>query len=553
MDSGLPNRRKPLHESVVVAAVSGGPDSVHLLRKLASEKGRRIVVGHVNYRTRGSDSEKDQALVEKICKTMGYEFHAHMFAGKPTVKRPPRVEEKESTGSFPPGFERMARDVRYRFLRDLSQKVGAETVALAHTADDQIETILMRIFEGAGIGGLKGIPRKGEGIERPILDEWKEEILKELRKRKIPFRVDRSNFDTRFERNWVRNVLIPLLEQRYGKSIKKRIFTLGERFRELDDYLETEAAKWIRRNVKISPARAGYLKDGTAGKIRENHLRETPSRNSSGKGSIPRMSPPLDKKTGWKCGDGIVLQRKPFAVLPSALRVKILQRICFDHLGIAPNERLIKLLDGNIADGGPSARVNAGKDWEVANRYAETHFVHGKNGKGGKSEGSTSGELGIGKISGKENFPGENLPSAPVNTPGNHPVPFPSREGSIILAWEARRLITPAQAKRLAEKRDGVAFDEDALKLPLSVRPLRAGDRILPFGRDIGSKPMGGNKKVKDILIDRKIPKEERWGRPVVCDAEGRILWIPGVLRSDHAPVTAATRKTAILRIRATK
>ena len=96
----------------------------------------------------------------------------------------------------------------------------------------------MRVFEGAGIGGLKGIPREtGDGIVRPILGVWKEDILDYLKKRKIPYRIDRSNLDTRFERNWVRNVLIPLLVKRYGKAVKKRIFTLGERFRELDDYL----------------------------------------------------------------------------------------------------------------------------------------------------------------------------------------------------------------------------------------------------------------------------------------------------------------------------
>jgi tRNA(Ile)-lysidine synthase len=70
---------------------------------------------------------------------------------------------------------------------------------------------------------------------------------------------------------------------------------------------------------------------------------------------------------------------------------------------------------------------------------------------------------------------------------------------------------------------------------------LRAGDRIRPFG-------LGSKKKVKEILIDRKVPREERWGRPVVCDANGEILWIPGVVRSAHAPVTPLTRRTIVLR-----
>ena len=243
-------------------------------------------------------------------------------------------------GNFPAGFEEKAREIRYRFLKDLSAKVGAEAIALAHTADDQVETILMRVFEGAGIGGLKGIPREtADGIVRPILDVWKEDILDYLKKRKIPYRIDRSNVDVRFERNWVRTVLLPLLVKRYGKAVKKRIFTLGERFRELDDYLEAEAGRWIRRNLKSLPG--------------------------SGSDSRRFLSFPRDR----------------FSALPSVLRMKILQRICFDRLGVAPNERLLKAMDGNVSDGGPSARVNAGKGWKLANRYGEALFVPEEHGR----------------------------------------------------------------------------------------------------------------------------------------------------------------------------
>ncbi|MBP2684412.1 MAG: tilS, partial [Deltaproteobacteria bacterium] len=104
----------------------------------------------------------------------------------------------------------------------------------------------------------------------------------------------------------------------------------------------------------------------------------------------------------------------------------------------------------------------------------------------------------------------------------------------------------PAQARRLAAKGGAEVFDAAALRLPLMVRPLRAGDRVRPFGLD-------ADKKVKEILIDRKIPRDERWGRPILCDAEGKILWIPGVLRSAHAPVTPSTRETVLLRVRSSK
>jgi tRNA(Ile)-lysidine synthase len=474
----MPNHQKKIREPVIVAAVSGGPDSVYLLLgKLAREKRTtRVVVGHVNYGTRGKDSLKDQALVENICKTYGYESCILVAdSGKSLGSR------MGIRGQFQAGFEKKAREIRYRFLKDLSKRAGADAIALAHTADDQVETVLMRVFEGAGIGGLKGIPRETEdGIVRPILDLWKEDLLNDLKKRKIPYRIDRSNVDTRFERNWVRNVLLPLLVKRYGKSVKKRIFTLGERFRELDDYLDAEAGRWIRRNVIMS--------------------------------------------------GGVVFRRKTFSALPSVLRVKILQRICFDRLGVAPNERLLKAMDGNVTNGGPSARVNAGKGWKLANRYDEALFVPGEISRG------------------------RSTPAAILlATPGEYEIPVGPKGGGIKFVWEAMRKGTPAQAKRLAAKGDAEVFDAAGLTSPLTVRPLRAGDRIRPFGATAGRNARDGEKKVKEILIDRKIPRDDRWGRPVVCDAKGAILWIPGVLRSAHAPVTPETRKTALLRIRAAK
>ncbi len=490
----MPKQGKKLQEPIIVAAVSGGPDSVYLLRVLSSNKGRRIVVGHVNYGTRGIDSVKDQELVEKIAKSYGYDTDILVL----TARRNRRDSRGASgtRGNFPAGFENAARGVRYRFLRGLSEKIGAETIALAHTADDQVETILMRVFEGAGIGGLKGIPREtGDGIVRPILDVWKEEILGDLKKRKIPYRIDRSNSDIRFERNWVRTVLLPLLEKRYGKSVKKRIFTLGERFRELDDYLEAEAGRWLRRNLKALPLSGG------------------------------------DSRRFFS------FTRDRFSALPSVLRMKILQRICFDRVRIAPNERLLKAMDGNVSDGGPSARVNAGKGWKLANRYGEALFVPVANGRERRSAGS---------VAGKE-------APIPIAASGEYDIPM-GRQGRIVtFAWESRGKGTAAQAKRLAAKGDAELFDAAGLALPLTVRPLRAGDRIRPFGRDAGRDARDGGKKVKEILIDRKVPRDDRWGRPVVCDADGEILWIPGVLRSAHAPVTPETRETALLRIRAGK
>ncbi|MGB3096593.1 MAG: tRNA lysidine(34) synthetase TilS, partial [Candidatus Deferrimicrobiaceae bacterium] len=107
--------------------------------------------------------------------------------------------------------------------------------------------------------------------------------------------------------------------------------------------------------------------------------------------------------------------------------------------------------------------------------------------------------------------------------------------------WEERGKAAPGRIRKMAGGERQAIFDAELLSLPLSVRPLKAGDRVRPFGLE-------ADKKVKEILIDRKIPRDERWGRPVVCDSRGEILWIPGVIRSSHAPVTPKTRRTIVLR-----
>ncbi len=437
-----------------VIAVSGGADSVYLLercRKVSS----KVVVGHYNHRARGRASDADQRLVETLCR----EWMLPLDVETAPVEFP-GSRRGRSAGGAPARFEEDARNARYAFLKQLRDRHGAARILVAHTADDQVETVLMRIFEGAGISGLKGIPRRtAEGVERPLLDTWREEILAYLRRHKVSYRTDKSNFDTRFERNWIRHVLIPLLEKRYGGAAKKRIFALGERFREIDEFLEASTRRWMKRNV-----RAGTGHDG-----REFRL-----------------------------------PRTRYAKLPAAARKKIVQVVCFEGLAIAPNERLIETLDRVILAGKPSARLDLGNRASLSCRYAEAIFRS-------RPPGDAGGERR-------------------------------ARPDQLVVRETARRP-TAGGLRRMTAGERGAAFDADMVSTPFSVRPLRAGDRIIPFGAAAG-------KKVKEVMIDRKVPRGERWGRPVVCDAMGAIVWIPGVVRSSMAPVTADTRRTAVLTMR---
>jgi tRNA(Ile)-lysidine synthase len=475
----------------------------------------------LNHGARGRESEEDQRFVERMSRRIGLPLEV----GKVAVLRRNNPRSGGKGGKGTASFEERARKARYAFLLELKDKHHAKKLLIAHTADDQVETVLMRILEGAGITGLKGIPRStGDGIERPLLDIWREDILKYLKKHKIPSRVDKSNLDTRFERNWVRHVLLPLVEKRYGKSVKKRIFTLGERFRELDAFIELTANIWLENNNIF------YAKGHKSG--------------------LPR--PDGDGK------EAIRIPREAYAKLPSLLRIRILQILCFERIGKAPNERLLESMDRLIVSGGPSARLSVGRGATLRCRYekavlsfsgkkektAEGARRPAQTGKGKSAKGPVGRDPGR-KIRKKTGTPepvmrmeGPGMYTWNASEPYDDDVP----PGSLrAFQWKEQGKIAPERMRRLANGERCAAFDKEMVASPLSVRPLRAGDRIRPFG-------LNADKKVKEILIDRKVPREERWGRPVVCDAEGKILWIPGVVRAAHAPVTPKTRRTVVLR-----
>jgi tRNA(Ile)-lysidine synthase len=490
-------------------AISGGSDSRYLL-ELLLEAGEDVVLAHVNHGTRGEESNRDQEFVEEIARTIG---------------RPCVTARMGSRSRSQSGFEDRARRFRRRFLLDAKERFRAGEILLAHTADDQVETILMRFFRGSGIAGLKGIPgTTADGIRHPILHVWREDIAHTLKKRNIPVREDPTNSDTRFERNWIRHVLIPLLVQRYGKAVKRRLFILGERFRELDAYLDAEAGEWMGREVR-SPGR------------------RSPERGKSG-GALPggETAPP-DRPCTY------AFRRAGYSRLPAVLRVKVLQKICFECLKLDPGERLLAAMDRIARVGGPSARLKLGNGWELVNRYGEILFSQSavRGGHAGRETAAARTSPGTARrtwVAGNGGSAEERrrMREIAIPGPGSYPLPGFAGDAVAVLSFESRPKVTPAQARRGGARPDREFFDASALRQPLSVRALREGDRIRPFG-------LAARKRVKEILIDRKVPRGERWGRPVVCDADGEILWIPGVVRSALAPLTAQSRGTVLLRL----
>jgi len=236
--------------SKIVLGVSGGPDSVCLLdifSKLQKKYTLELIIAHVNYGLRGKDSAKD----EKFVRNLAGKYNLKIFVLKPAIKL-----KSENT----------LRDIRYTFFEKIRKANNFDSIAVAHNADDQVETFLMRIIRGAGLAGLsamkfknihpvksaKGGPAPREfdrgAIIRPMLGIWRQEILHyldETDKTDKTYRIDRTNKTDLFFRNQIRNRLIPQLEK-FNPGIKQTIFYATCSIAEDNDFLEKSAQKFYK-------------------------------------------------------------------------------------------------------------------------------------------------------------------------------------------------------------------------------------------------------------------------------------------------------------------
>lgn len=176
----------------VCVACSGGPDSValaSLLDRLARDDEYDVVLAHVNHGVRAS-SDQDECVV----------LSAGARLGRAVLIARPRVARDD---------EATLRDARYAALAQLARQAGARTVATAHTAEDQTETVLLALFRGTGLAGLAGMPPRrplAEGIElvRPLLRVTHAQLATELRRSGLPYAIDPTNAQARYRRNALR-------------------------------------------------------------------------------------------------------------------------------------------------------------------------------------------------------------------------------------------------------------------------------------------------------------------------------------------------------------
>ncbi len=227
----------------MIAAVSGGADSVCLVHALREAQVKLAGVAHFNHKLRGEASQEDEWFVSALAARMDLPFY--------------RAEGRPGEGNL----EQEARRDRRGFFRSLIRGGLADRVALAHTRDDQAETVLFRVLRGSGLTGLAGIhPVTGDGLIRPLIGVTRGEVLEFLRVRSIAWREDASNLDLRFARNRIRHLLLPQLASEWNPRIVDALANLGDLAYEEELYWHTESAS---HSPKRGGRRAGFVEFGS--------------------------------------------------------------------------------------------------------------------------------------------------------------------------------------------------------------------------------------------------------------------------------------------------
>ena len=258
VDKALRATGMPLRGGTLVVGLSGGADSVALLDALTSlrrRRGFRVVAAHLDHGLREGSAD-DAAFCAELCQRLDVPLRA----GRADV----RARAARERG----GLEQAARRERYAFLRRVEEEEAAVAVAVAHTRDDQAETLLLRLLRGAGATGLAGMrPRNGD-VVRPLLAVSRQEVLAHLRERGLAWREDPSNADTAHRRNRVRHELIPYLEERFNPGIRAALARTASVLADEAAYVRAEAEALLARIVRA---------EGGALLLRRAPLAEAPS------------------------------------------------------------------------------------------------------------------------------------------------------------------------------------------------------------------------------------------------------------------------------------
>ena len=470
----------------VLLAVSGGADSIamlHAARRLAPRLGVRLCVCHLNHGLRGAAAAQDSAFVEAVCRRMKIPF----AGGRADVRR---LAARSGLS-----VEMAAREARYRFFARAAKRLGADVVATAHTADDEAETVLLKLARGAGPRGLAGIPARavvnGATVVRPMLDVTRAEIVRFLEANRIAWREDASNLDLTFLRNRVRHEILPLIEKTLNPSIRDALRRTASILREEDDWLESMAAA-ILRDCSVDPGQAQTDALGHAAHGAAFCGAAAPSpRSAPGAARLQCSGGSTGRETRR---DAPTLDISRLGRQPLAARRRVLRRWLLE--ASVPGESVdfgaIERIGGLMQQGRTGRMLELAGGWQVRRGYGR--LTVRRSDAAPRHGGRTP-----------LNVPGVTLlPSWGLRVLTRFAPGIAKPAGVSVGQWPARASIRCSAIRRNR----------------IYVRARRTGDRMRPFG-------LSGSKKVQDIFVDAKVPVDQRAGVPLL-ECGGEIIWIPG-------------------------
>lgn len=431
----------------VIVAVSGGPDSIsllHLLNSLKEEYNLTLYGAHVNHCLRGEESDKDEEYVKGFCENLGIEC----FVKRVDINR---LAKERGLSS-----ESAGREARYEFFEELYNSLGAQKIALAHNANDQAETVLMRIIRGTGLEGLTGIkPVRSNIFVRPLINIKRESIEKYCDTYLLQPRIDKTNLENIYTRNKVRLELIPYIKENFNEDIVNVLNRLAGTIITDNDYLE---------------------------KICEE-----------------KFITYCEKK------DGKVIIYKDAFNEHEAILSRILRAAINELRGNLYNIEKVHIYDLiSLAKGSTGKRIALPGQIVGFNNYGDIELSIGKEII--KCNSSKTYNLSLGE----QNF---------IND---------------LNLKVSLRLIKKDEKIDFKEKSFIKYFDYDKIRGEIILRVRKEGDRFVPFG-------MKGSKKLKDLFIDLKVPKEERERIPLIV-FDNDIAWIVGYRISELYKVDNNTK-----------
>ena len=466
--------------------VSGGADSLAMLRAfsdLRSELGISLVVLHFHHQLRGAEADED----ERFVRALAAELHLEFESGTADVGR----EAKLSGWNL----EETARKLRYRFFASAAHAKNLDRVAVAHTANDQAETVLSHLLRGTGLTGIAGIYPVAGIIIRPLLDARREELRAFLTELGQPWREDSTNQDTSRTRARIRHQLIPLLLRDFDSAAVTRLARLAGHARE--DEVFWQALEEERMSALVQQESPGAIS------VRAEDLLSP----------FPSL---VSRDSGSPCGKRAFPPKSDVSTI--ALTRRLVRRIFSELTG--SRERLTARHVASVLNLAAKSQSGASVDLpglRVERIFDRLVFSHAR---------AASDRME------------ESQPASP-DRDFSYTLARPERlETASIVVTEIHRRISLKMVDWPPARSDTVsvrgALDFERVHWPLVLRNWRPGDSYHPHG----SRRV---RKLKRLLLESRVPRSARGSWPVLT-SEGNVIWALGHPAAEEVAVHSGTR-----------